>query len=605
MNQSDLEERSAQVAMMGDIYQAAKSVIVWLGPEYQDWRDTTEDMLRGAWRLEGARTRGEIDEQTMEKLVSDPVGAFSESTRSIIGPAVTEWLETFDTENMDHWSQRLPLFRRSWFGRSWVLQEAIMAKEMIVVYGPYRIPWDTYMLLSSFMEWYAQVIRQKRGSTSPNTNCQWMYAAGVFLLGGQGEQEWVSPLTLERQRRLFRKQGKLSMMSALSLSSGFRATDARDKIFSLLSFASFTQPTDNGPQPIVANYTHTTEEVYTTATKGLLQAYGPCILSLSGKRCEPELKELPSWVPDFRARITSWPNGIDLSQTEERPLNRTNSFDPQTGTMCTGLLQVTAWNELCVSGTILGTITDVAHTGLSDVGTDLAGLKRWEELLSKLEVPTSNKHHMLRCALIENDSLAPSDHSDVDFKNWLTYVSVVSILGLQEHIRACLQSDTIPNITFEDVNRRPQSEIQQLYKVLQSTFAALGIPMTEQDDSRWTDPHTYECSCQYCRFRDCGIWEEWKTLVNEAEKFENAVRARDVRRRLLKTEKEDMLGTGPELTQEGDVICAIRGATVPYVLREVEGGRYRLVGEAYVYGIDVANLALEEFKQGLDTICIV
>ena len=37
--------------------------------------------------------------------------------------------------------------------------------------------------------------------------------------------------------------------------------------------------------------------------------------------------------------------------------------------------------------------------------------------------------------------------------------------------------------------------------------------------------------------------------------------------------------------QAGDSVWLLQGAKVPHILRETEGGRYILVGEAYIYGI--------------------
>ncbi|KAI9866773.1 MAG: hypothetical protein M1813_000715 [Trichoglossum hirsutum] len=45
------------------------------------------------------------------------------------------------------------------------------------------------------------------------------------------------------------------------------------------------------------------------------------------------------------------------------------------------------------------------------------------------------------------------------------------------------------------------------------------------------------------------------------------------------------LGKGPLSAKAGDSIWVIPGADVPFILREVTSGRYRLVGEAYVHGI--------------------
>ncbi|KAG4441714.1 hypothetical protein IFR05_002793 [Cadophora sp. M221] len=52
--------------------------------------------------------------------------------------------------------------------------------------------------------------------------------------------------------------------------------------------------------------------------------------------------------------------------------------------------------------------------------------------------------------------------------------------------------------------------------------------------------------------------------------------------------KGGMLGWGPDQVREGDAICVLDGASVPFVLRpvEVEGGRrFEVVGDAYVSGI--------------------
>jgi hypothetical protein len=45
------------------------------------------------------------------------------------------------------------------------------------------------------------------------------------------------------------------------------------------------------------------------------------------------------------------------------------------------------------------------------------------------------------------------------------------------------------------------------------------------------------------------------------------------------------MGMFPEGTVNGDVVCAIMGATTPFVIRPEEGGTYRFVGEAYVHGL--------------------
>ena len=44
-------------------------------------------------------------------------------------------------------------------------------------------------------------------------------------------------------------------------------------------------------------------------------------------------------------------------------------------------------------------------------------------------------------------------------------------------------------------------------------------------------------------------------------------------------------GLCPGRTQPGDIICIPLVAHVPYIIREVPDRKYKLIGEAYVYGI--------------------
>jgi hypothetical protein len=45
------------------------------------------------------------------------------------------------------------------------------------------------------------------------------------------------------------------------------------------------------------------------------------------------------------------------------------------------------------------------------------------------------------------------------------------------------------------------------------------------------------------------------------------------------------VGLAPTHTLPGDVICLVLGAVLPFIFREGDGGRYQLVGEAYIHGI--------------------
>jgi hypothetical protein len=48
---------------------------------------------------------------------------------------------------------------------------------------------------------------------------------------------------------------------------------------------------------------------------------------------------------------------------------------------------------------------------------------------------------------------------------------------------------------------------------------------------------------------------------------------------------EGYVGLVPAVAEIGDIIIIIFGATVPFVVRELDGGKVQLIGEAFVHGI--------------------
>jgi len=56
-----------------------------------------------------------------------------------------------------------------------------------------------------------------------------------------------------------------------------------------------------------------------------------------------------------------------------------------------------------------------------------------------------------------------------------------------------------------------------------------------------------------------------------------------LRRRFFICGQQGLFGVGPEETRKGDVVCLLLGGRVPYVLRPLENGNYRLIGECYLH----------------------
>ena len=83
-----------------------------------------------------------------------------------------------------------------------------------------------------------------------------------------------------------------------------------------------------------------------------------------------------------------------------------------------------------------------------------------------------------------------------------------------------------------------------------------------------------EFSHHYRKTRD---FENHKRIEASIEKWSS-------KRQICLTEK-DRLAFVPQKAEEMDIICVIYGSEVPYVLRRMRNGHYRVIGECYVYGI--------------------
>ncbi|KAK5657592.1 hypothetical protein OQA88_3167 [Cercophora sp. LCS_1] len=124
INQNDLEERKAQVMLMGQIYRSAKVVMGWLGPK---------DRLAKLF----VRAAGTVFDFHLKN--SAPVARL----RDVAGMTNGLWFSIFA------WFQRL------WFRRAWVAQEAVFAKDLHIFVGPEgggaSLPWMWLVEIVSFL----------------------------------------------------------------------------------------------------------------------------------------------------------------------------------------------------------------------------------------------------------------------------------------------------------------------------------------------------------------------------------------------------------------------------------------------------------------------
>jgi hypothetical protein len=200
IHQNDPGERSAQVLLMGEIYKSASSVIVWLG-EYLPETVLALGVIEELERIPFSK------HAEMERMpITDDNSYHSLGIRRIS-----------DRE----WRALLGFFRRQWFSRVWVVQEAVFARCILFLCGNRTIDPDT------------------------------LFAVGkLLILSGWTSQIWAPylPMLMAAPRpppggiavisQMMEDLAKVEKPPPLNILASVRArnaTDPRDKVYSLLN----------------------------------------------------------------------------------------------------------------------------------------------------------------------------------------------------------------------------------------------------------------------------------------------------------------------------------------------------------------------------------
>jgi len=356
INQGSLEERASQVAIMSSIYSTAERVIVWIGRE----DEFTADAIHTITSL------GNIPKEQYAKLQSrDEYNPFSELARVGATPVQRE-----------NWLGLIAFSQRPFFSRVWVAQEIILAKTVMLVCGPYQIPWQLMantvsLIMATGWQHYVQ-LSYLRVNPYP------MALAGIYrrMLQEKNLQLSRSLVYLETIRAGVTTYKHPAVFRYLLMSLRmFKASDDRDKIYALMGLAWKERPPfSTHPDALAPDYTLSVVELYTKVTRVMIQSQQNLrILGHVEDRSFRKLFDLPSWVPDFSSTTT--PPALD-----SRLVNR--SYNASKGlTVAPKLLDYYA-TVLEVAGFKLSTVKKVSDVSRNDIWEERDGIgdDRWIQI---------------------------------------------------------------------------------------------------------------------------------------------------------------------------------------------------------------------------------
>ncbi|POS73835.1 hypothetical protein DHEL01_v207766 [Diaporthe helianthi] len=346
INQADLDERSAQVQIMPQIYTKASCVIVWLGDDSQ----MIFRLLRNVWSRpdlkevirrvnKKARRLNELKEQWSVSLL-----AFLEDKN-------LDW-EIPDGAIFSINDLRLILgtFPRSWFTRVWCIQELSLATKIRMFMGKTELEWHEvlkFLCLLAHLGFFrpASVWKIDKGWTMHDgkggDGSEAWRLAEIRLRTARNNNEWdiVDPIFHRKgcEAPCVRKADRLSLPLLIAATWSFESKDPRDKIYAIMSLAAPLPPEDK----ITVDYTSPVEDLYTQVAHIFIRGSGRDSMYSRGDGfagiLEPleglsyvqdpyysgqqgRMPELPSWVPDFSNALTTtriWRRSFRAAKTLE------------------------------------------------------------------------------------------------------------------------------------------------------------------------------------------------------------------------------------------------------------------------------------------------
>ncbi|KAF2399295.1 HET-domain-containing protein [Trichodelitschia bisporula] len=533
INQAHNVEKSKQVKMMGSIYQGADLVIAYIGEKQET--DAQAFALMSLITLRCGNPS--IKDFTVQKFRS---------------------LSQLRLPPLEHpdWAALFRFLYRPYFFRIWIVQEILLAEWCIVQCGDLVVDRDILFGAAGAIETY-HCISEVMHSHLPNASLRPdpAYAATQTSLSGV-QDLWSSHLHLAPSvsslwflRGIKLLVDKPSLLELLNHTRLFNATEPRDKIFALVNLAG-----DINPSFVEGyiNYDKPLADVQIDLAKYIIRhALSSSTLWLSYVDSAHHSEDLPSWVPDWTSdfRYTN-SLGCTYYLFDEIP-------------HVPVLQRVGLSNELYLIGQVFDTVGTIIHQMpylAPTTANDIDGLIRntremegWDdacwELATTLDPYPTGEHifdaywRTLIFNREERGVAAPADMKRA-YSLW------ASVFGTFNEFADSVKRDAAAGSGGADP---PKRSLWSWWEWLRGVF---------------------------------GLFWKLGTLQNQikgAERFSSAFRTFSVGRKFFAS-KDGLMGWVPATACEGDVLCYFQECQLPFVLRRIEGKKYRLVGDAYLHG---------------------
>ncbi|KAL8830708.1 MAG: hypothetical protein Q9170_005615 [Blastenia crenularia] len=523
INQEDAEEKSIQVKAMGQIYSKAAQVLMWQGEVTEETRDSLTSLAQ----ICTLATLGTDSKEWQDFL------RLAQHANSL--EHVDEVDDALFQAKNPNWASITALLGRPYFGRRWIGQEIILARKAVMVMGSQTLDWA---LICERLPTFDHL-----QTVAFSTICN-LVAKGQSGL-------WVRFMYMvmaTRARNSDPSQASTeihSLYDALWYMSSLECFDPRDRLFALLHVApDVNLAVDTA---LIPDYTMNEAEVlHNLAIWVIVRKRHPSYMSYaiqSPSEMQEKQFDLPSWVP---------PSVFGIQKTKSLQYQFTRVFK-----LTPHGLRVLGSEERNASP--MANIIELSKDRriLSITGKIIDCVKRCSSLVSSEPFKLRDFRIFINTGF--SDKFGLSGVVDLATAWWLRD-SLSVLCGTENDWLEVACSDRfvqyLCDVLVYLVIRMKASPSSELKSVIIPYIKYLG------ELTMWQPSQDRRSESNQPFFND--LWNDLGAISR--------------RYRFCKTH-ENRIGFIAGPVQPGDLICALDGTQIPWVIRPSGSGNYRLIGE--------------------------
>ncbi len=507
IDQSNISERNRQVQMMGSIYKKSKTTFIWLGPQsdrFSSALSTIKYYVESKDKCSARLWRG----VPWRKLTMDERAEYQSHAQHDLNR------EKFHEEL----GSLADLLKCSWFRRVWVVQEAALSCDTRLFWGHDAVvTWDELCVVVNLLEQhrdriFAPADPQVYYSRIRNSILRFLDAAKFFR-------------RIDRLRGMMqRNDAPPNSILVFLLISGFRATDRRDHVYSVMGMLPDITT-------VRVDYNLEAWEIMAKTTRALMESSKSLyVLSL----CKAStISDLPSWAIDFT---------VDLSfsnLTSPQVLPGSRRFYYASGKTSADF-HFEDEKALIMRGFLIGEI--------SFVGNYYTAIRFWEEIRQN--------------ELSHWDTTTGMTVAAFNQKHGKTFIKSFRKLR-KAWLRQGFAHKGKTRSTIHSVEKYRWTQEENVWSASQRTLYADTVGR-------------YDC------LRRIGRDFDWTKVKSSSMRQETLYSM--IKDRAFAATWSQQFCLVRNDAEVGDVLFIANGAETPYVLRPTDDGRYRFGNNCYVHG---------------------